>query len=145
MDPGKPPDSCALDLGFSQGFLERTRQGEAFIEADGNAVVNAVILDRNGVRQEREAWTQSHEIGHVLLDQPFHPDNVGPDRPWLLMDADSSQGLVTGPKRLSADECHRVRARSGALAVPALLGRLDPRPSPPTGPFPPFDPGYPRR
>ncbi len=125
-------------------FTAGTRQGEAFIEADGNAIVNAVVLDRNGVRQEREAWTQSHEVGHILLDQPFHPDNVGPDRPWLLMDADSSQGLVTGPKRISWDECYRVRERSGVHAIPPLLSRLEARSTTPAGPFPPFDPGYSR-
>jgi hypothetical protein len=137
-------DPSTIELFVVNRFTAGTRQGEAFIESDGNAIVNAVVLDRNGVRQEREAWTQSHEVGHILLDQPFHPDNVGPDRPWLLMDADSSQGLVTGPKRLTWDECHRVRTRSGVHARPALLRRLDPRTSTPPGPFPPFDPGYPR-
>ncbi len=117
-------DPSTVDVFVINHFTGGTRQGEAFIEADGGAIVNTVILDRNGVRQEREAWTQSHELGHVLLNQPYHPDNVGPDRPWLLMDADSSLGLVTGPKRLSWDECHRARVESGADAVPALLDRL---------------------
>ena len=116
-------DPGTIDLFIVNRFTNGTRQGEAFIEADGSAIINTLILDRNGIRQQREAWTQSHEIGHILMDMPFHPDNVGPDRPWLLMDADSSQGLVTGPKRLTRDECHRARNRSGVNAVPTILGR----------------------
>ena len=116
-------DPTTVDLFVVNGFSSGTRQGEAFIESDGGAIVNALILDRNGLRQQRRAWTQSHELGHVLLDHPFHPDNLGPDRPWLLMDADSSLGLVTGPKRITAAECARARARSGVRAIPTLLGR----------------------
>ena len=136
-------DPATVDLFLVNHFTGGTRQGEAFIEADGGAITNVLILDRNGIRQEREAWTQSHELGHILLNQPYHPDNVGPDRPWLLMDADSSLGLVTGPKRLSWDECHRARSQSGVPRVPALLDRADPRPQTPE-PGPRFDPGYPR-
>jgi len=136
-------DPSTLELFVVNHFTSGTRQGEAFIEADGGAITNVVILDRNGIRQEREAWTQSHELGHVLLDQPFHPDNVGPDRPWLLMDADNSLGLVTGPKRISAEECVRARDRSGTGTSPTILGPMDARPDPPT-PAQPFDPGYPR-
>jgi hypothetical protein len=138
-------DPTTIDIFVVNRFALGTRQGEAFIEGDGGAIVNMLILDRNGVRQQREAWTQAHEIGHVLLNQPYHPDNVGPDRPWLLMDADNSLGLVTGPKRLGWDECHRADIESGPRAVPALLGRLHvrtPRPARPTGS--PFDPGIPR-
>jgi hypothetical protein len=125
-------DSSTLDLVLVGSFTSGTRQGEAFIEGDGGAIVNVVILDRNGLKQQRAAWTQSHEIGHVLLDQPFHPDNVGPDRPWLLMDADTSLAQVTGPKRLTGAECLRVRNRSGVHAQPSLLERMDARPTTPT-------------
>jgi len=64
------------------------------------------------------------------------------------MDADNSLGLVTGPKRLGWDECHRVTQMSGADQVPALLSRWDVRANPPP-PRPasqaPYDQGYPRR
>jgi len=136
-------DPRTIDLFVVNRFTSGTRQGEAFIEADGEAIVNVVLLDRNGVRQEREAWTQSHEVGHVLLNQPFHPDNVGPDRPWLLMDADSSLGLVTGPKRLTWDECHRVRQMSGVDATPPLLERFDVRAVTPDDPERTYDRGVP--
>ena len=114
-------DPTTVDLLLINRFSSGARQGEAFIESDAGSIVNTLILDRNGIRQQRAAWTVAHELGHVLLDQPFHPDNTGPDRPWLLMDADSSLGLITGPKRITWDECHRARARSGPDAVPTLL------------------------
>jgi hypothetical protein len=136
-------DPTTLDIFVVNRFTAGTRQGEAFIESDGGAVINTLILDRNGMRQEREAWTQSHELGHILLDHPLHPDHVGPDRPWLLMDADSSLGLVTGPKRLTPSECRRARVRSGPPTVPALLERLDARPRTPDRALP-HDRGYPR-
>ena len=108
-------------------FVNRARQGEAFIEADGSAMANTLIFDRNAVRFERQAWVQAHELGHVLLDEAFHPDNIGIDRPWLLMDADARQGRVTGPKRISDAECTKARRRSGPGAYPVLL-RFVPRP-----------------
>ncbi len=137
-------DPSTIDIFIINRFTAGTRQGESFIEGDGGAILNALILDRTGIEQEQQAWTQSHEIGHVLEDQPFHPDNVGPDRPWLLMDADSSQGTVTGPKRLTWQECDRVRVESGVNALPTLLTPMDPRTTPPPRGTAHFDRGYPR-
>jgi len=114
-------DPRTVDLLIVNRFESGFRQGEAFIEGDGGAIINALILDRSGILQQRQAWTQSHELGHVLLDHPLHPDNVGPDRPWLLMDSDASLGTVEGPKRLTAGDCRRARARSGVDAIPTLL------------------------
>lgn len=116
-------DPSTIDLFIVNRFAQGTRQGEAFIEASSGPIVNAVVLDRNGLRQRQTAWTMAHEIGHVLLNQPLHPDNLGPDRPSLLMDSDNNRGTVNGPKRLTREDCLRVRYESGARAVPALLGR----------------------
>ncbi|MEM9071803.1 MAG: hypothetical protein AAGE52_25055 [Myxococcota bacterium] len=116
-------DPTTIDLVIVNRFTGGARQGEAFIEADRGVFANVVILDRSGIRQQRSAWTQSHELGHVLLDIPFHPDDLGPNRPWLLMDADASSPVVTGPKRISPEECARARHRSGAQAYPSLLQR----------------------
>ena len=120
-------DPTSVDIFIVSSFTHATRIGESFVKGDGSATVNALILDRAGIRQQRAAWTQSHELGHILLDVPFHPDNVGPDRPWLLMDADNSSATVAGPKRLSWDECHRLEEQSGPNASPALLRRGDAR------------------
>jgi hypothetical protein len=114
-------DPTSIEVLLVNRFVNRDRQGEAFIEADGSSMANTLIFDRNAVRYERQAWVQAHELGHVLLDEPFHPDNLGPDRPWLLMDADARQGRVLGPKRLTEDECEKARRRSGPDARPPLL------------------------
>ncbi len=116
-------DPRTLDVVVVDRFTGGSRLGEAFIEMRGGPIVDAVVLDRNGVRTERAAWTLAHELGHVLLDHPLHPDQVGPDRPWLLMDADVSRAHVAGPKRLLPEECARFRARSGLRAVPPLVDR----------------------
>ena len=114
-------DPRTIDLFVVNRFEFATRQGEAFIASGQGPIENAVIIDRNGLRQAPLAWTLAHEIGHVLLDDPMHPDNVGPDRPWLLMDADNGRGTVNGPKRLRPEECARVRSVSAAARVPLLL------------------------
>ncbi|MBI5515059.1 MAG: hypothetical protein HY909_14885 [Deltaproteobacteria bacterium] len=119
-------DPGTIDLLIVNRFTRGTRIGEAFVEGDSGALLNALVLDRTGIQAQRDAWTQSHEAGHILLNQPWHPDNMGPDRPWLLMDADASLGAVTGPKRLTPEECRRIHAESGVGAVPALLTRYDP-------------------
>lgn len=139
-------DPTTIDLFVVNRFAGGGRQGEAFIEHDRGMVRNALVLDRTGIRQTRQAWTQSHEAGHVLLDDPYHPDNSGPDRPWMLMDADASLGAVDGPKRLTEEECERIRRESGVHASPPLLRRWDERP--PDGLLEPedlaIDLGYPR-
>lgn len=114
-------DPATIDIFVVNHFTRGTRQGEAFIEGSGGPLVNVLVLDRNGLKQRDSAFTMAHEIGHVLLDQPLHPDNIGPDRPWLLMDADSSRGTVYGPKRLTEADCHRVVHASGPAANPPLL------------------------
>jgi hypothetical protein len=120
-------DPTTIEVFLINRFVNRARQGEAFIEADGSAMANTLIFDRNAVRFERQAWVQAHELGHVLLDEAFHPDNIGVDRPWLLMDADARQGRVTGPKRISDAECAKARRRSGPSAYPVLLRFSEPR------------------
>jgi hypothetical protein len=118
-------DPTSIDVLLINHFVNRDRQGEAFIEADGSSTSNALIFDRNAVRYDRQAWVQAHELGHVLLDEAFHPDSIGSDQPWLLMDADAQRGRVTGPKRLRPEDCARVRRRSGPGAHPVLLAPAD--------------------
>lgn len=106
-------DPSTIDLFIINRFTHGTRQGEAFIEASAGAIGNAVVLDRTGLRHRETAWTMAHELGHVLLNQPLHPDNIGRDRPWLLMDSDNNRGTVNGPKRLTPEECSRARDPTG--------------------------------
>lgn len=114
-------DPATIDLFVVNRFEFATRQGEAFIASGEGPIANAVVIDRNGLRQAPLAWTLAHELGHVLLDDPMHPDNVGPDRPWLLMDADNGRGTVNGPKRLRPEECARVRRVSDGARAPLLV------------------------
>ncbi len=114
-------DPTSIDVILINHFVNPDRQGEAFIESDVSNMANTLIFDRNAVRYQRQAWVQAHELGHVLMDEPFHPDNLGPDRSYLLMDSDARQGRVTGPKRLSDVECKRARRRSGPGAQPVVL------------------------
>ncbi len=122
-------DPSSIDLFIINRFTHGTRQGEAFIAASVGPITNAVLLDRNGLRQRETAWTMAHELGHVLLNQPLHPDNVGADIPTLLMDSDNNRGTVNGPKRLLRNDCLRVRHEAGERAVPPLLRPYDARPS----------------
>jgi hypothetical protein len=122
-------DASTIDLFVVNQFSNATRQGEAFIAEAAAAIVNTVIIDRNGLRHLPLAWTVAHELGHVLMNDPLHPDNVGPDRPWLLMDSDNGRGTVDGPKRLRDEDCRRVRAAASSARVPLLF---------------PYDPEQPR-
>jgi hypothetical protein len=120
-------DDSSIDLFVVNQFSNATRQGEAFIAEPRAAIVNAVVIDRNGLRHLPLAWTVAHELGHVLMNNPLHPDNIGPDRPWLLMDADNGRGTVDGPKRLRNEDCRRVREAARSARAPLLLP-YDPQP-----------------
>ncbi|HET8937240.1 MAG TPA: hypothetical protein VFN67_27550 [Polyangiales bacterium] len=113
-------DPHSIDIFVVNQFTAATRQGEAFIADPAGPITNSVVIDRNGLRHAPLAWTLAHELGHVLMDDPLHPDNVGPDRPWLLMDADSGRGTVDGPKRLRAADCQRMRETSRRARFPLL-------------------------
>jgi hypothetical protein len=129
IKPLSDDDPGSIDLFVVDHFSAATRQGEAFIADPVAPIVNTVVIDRNGLRHLPLAWTLAHELGHVLMNDPLHPDNVGPDRPWLLMDADSGRGTVDGPKRLREEDCARVREAARTARVP-LLRRFEPDPAP---------------
>ena len=63
----------------------------------------------------------AHELGHVLLDLPGHPDDYGVDRPSDLMDADAADPSMFGPRRLSIEQCERAYRQSGPGAAVPLL------------------------
>mgnify|MGYP003444424001 CR=1 FL=1 len=113
-------DPRTIDIFVVNQFTAATRQGEAFIAEPHGPIVNMVLIDRNGLRHAPLAWTLAHELGHVLMNDPLHPDNVGPDRPWLLMDADNGRGTVDGPKRLRSQDCQRMRETARRARFPLL-------------------------
>jgi hypothetical protein len=102
-------------------FAGGGRIGESFIGSDRSSLRNVVLLDRAGVRARRSSLTLAHELGHVLLDVPGHPDDYGVDTPTRLMDADASDASPFGPRRLTIAECARVVRESGPGARMPLL------------------------
>jgi hypothetical protein len=82
-----------------------------------------VIEDRAGVRADRSSFALAHELGHVLLDDPGHPDDFGIDTPTRLMDADAANSSAYGPRRLLVEECVRAVRQSGPGSASGLLTR----------------------
>lgn len=114
-------DPRTLDVVVVPRFARPERQGEAFIASDEGPLRNVVVIDRRGLARARTAYTLPHELAHVLLDVPFHPDELGEPDPTRLMSSRASDATVLGPKRLTAEECARLRfrgERNGLLAAP---------------------------
>jgi hypothetical protein len=118
IDDGDPQTLEVVVVPFFSGG---GRIGESFIASDLSSVRNVVLLDRAGVRARRSSLTLAHELGHVLMDLPGHPDDYGVDTPTLLMDSDASDASPFGPRRLTIDECVRVVKQAGPKARVPLL------------------------
>lgn len=93
------------------------RLGESFIPSDGSTLAPMVLVDQRGVSMGAASMVAPHELGHVLLDQPGHPDAFGVDTPTRLMDSDASDASAYGPRRLTLDECELARDRSLARGI----------------------------
>lgn len=130
VDDGDPR---TIELVVIPFFSGGGRIGESFIASDGSSMRNVVIIDRAGVRARRTSLTLAHELGHVILDEPGHPDDYGIDTPTLLMDSDASDSSPFGPRRLTTDECGRAIRQSGPAARLPLLSewKLTPMKYPP--------------
>lgn len=114
-------DPSTIEVYVVPSFASGGRIGESFIGADGGAVRNVLIEDRAALRADRASFALAHELGHVLLDEPGHPDDFGRDTPSRLMDADAANGTAFGPRRLLVDECVRALRQSGPTAPVPLL------------------------
>jgi hypothetical protein len=106
-------DPSTIEVFLVPGFGAGGRIGESFIGADRGSVRNVIILDRASVRADRASFGLAHELGHVLLDDPGHPDDFGVDTPTRLMDADAANATAYGPRRLLGTECARALRQSG--------------------------------
>lgn len=126
------PDT--IDLFVVPTFSGVGRIGESFIDSPGASLENVLILDRGGLRASARSSTLAHELGHILLDLPGHPDDYGVDTPTSLMDADAADPTVYGPRRLSVEECRRAWIQSGPRAPVRLLkpslDKVDPKKHP---------------
>lgn len=114
-------DPSVIEVILIGAFARGGRIGESFIFADRSSIRNLVLMDRAGVRSDRAAFVLAHELGHVLLDMPGHPDDYGVDTPTLLMDSDAADLSAFGPRRLSLEECARALRQSGPKAPMPLL------------------------
>ena len=113
-------DPSVIKVFLVNGFTGGGRIGESFIYADRSSVRNVVLIDRAGVRADRSSFALAHELGHILLDMPGHPDDYGTDVPTLLIDSDATDPSSFGPRRLTLADCARAHRESGPLS-PALL------------------------
>lgn len=114
-------DPATLDVIVVPSFAQTGRIGESFIDADRSSVQNTVIVDSAGIRARVRSNALAHELGHILLNLPGHPDDYGVDQPGLLMDADASEPTIFGPRRLPVEDCVRVLRESGPGSPTPIL------------------------
>jgi len=114
-------DPATIEVFIVPSFDQSGRIGESFIDDDGAGIQNTVIIDRAAVRAGPRSYALAHEIGHILLDMPGHPDDYGVDQSSSLMDADAADASVFGPRRLSVADCERALRESGPRARIPLL------------------------
>lgn len=114
-------DPTTVDVVVVPFFAGSGRIGESFITGESPSMRNVVLLDRGGIRARRSSFTLAHEIGHVLLQAPGHPDDYAVDTPTLLMDSDASDASAFGPRRLTVAECARVIRQSGPTSRTPIL------------------------
>lgn len=114
-------DPTTIDVFVIPAFAGAGRIGESFVHDPGASIQNTVILDRAGIRAGARSFVLAHELGHILLDLPGHPDDFGVDHPSDLMDADAADPSIFGPRRLSIAECVRAVLQSGPGAAVPLL------------------------
>lgn len=118
LDDGDP---TTVELVVVPYFSGSGRIGESFITGESPSMRNVVLLDRGGIRARRSSFTLAHELGHVLLEAPGHPDDYAVDTPTLLMDSDASDSSPFGPRRLTLAECARMIRQSGPRSPTPLL------------------------
>jgi hypothetical protein len=114
-------DPGTLEVFVVPAFSGRGRVGESFLDSEGAGVQNTVIVDRAAIRAGARSHVLSHELGHVLLDMPGHPDDYGVDQPSALMDSDATDPSIFGPRRLSVAECERAIRQRGPESPAPLL------------------------
>jgi hypothetical protein len=114
-------DPSSIEVFIVPSFDQSGRIGESFIDDDGAGIQNTVIIDRAALRAGPRSYALAHELGHILLDLPGHPDDYGVDQASSLMDSDASDASVFGPRRLSLEDCERAVRESGPAAKIPLL------------------------
>jgi hypothetical protein len=103
------------------------RIGESFIVSPGSSLSNSVIIDRSAISAGARSFALAHELGHVFLAMPGHPDDYGVDQSWSLMDADVADGTIFGPRHLSLADCERAVTQTGPASLTPVLQPLQRR------------------
>lgn len=114
-------DPRSIEVLVVPSFARSERIGESFISSPGSSLSNTVIIDRAAVRAGARSFALAHELGHVLLAMPGHPDDFGVDQSFSLMDADVADATIFGPRRLSVADCERAVTQTGPDAFVPLL------------------------
>jgi hypothetical protein len=81
---------------------------QSFSDDPKSPLFGAMIIDRRGLARGREVFALAHELGHVLLSTPGHPEDDEPFDPELLMNSQSSS-IYAGPRRIPAPLCELMR------------------------------------
>ncbi len=97
-----------VDVFLINRFSISDRQGQSFVRASGSPLRNSLLVDWSALWRTRQSYTLAHEIGHILLDDPGHPDERGDERTELLMHSRSSSAR-RGPKRILPADCQKMR------------------------------------
>ncbi len=114
-------DPRSVEVLVVPGFERGTRIGESFIVSPGSSLSSSVIIDRSAIAAGARSFALAHELGHVFMAMPGHPDDFGVDQSWSLMDADVADGTIFGPRRLSLADCERAVIQSGPNALTPVL------------------------
>jgi hypothetical protein len=109
-------DPSTIEVLIVPSFDQSGRIGESFIDDQGAGIQNTVIIDRAALRAGARSYALAHELGHILLDMPGHPDDYGVDQASSLMDSDASDASAFGPRRLTLADCERALLESGPSA-----------------------------
>jgi hypothetical protein len=114
-------DPASVEVFVIPGFERGERIGESFIVSPGSSLENALIVDRSAISAGPRSFALAHELGHVLLAMPGHPDDFGVDQSWSLMDSDVADASIFGPRRLSLADCRRALTQTGPKSLVPIL------------------------
>jgi hypothetical protein len=117
-------DARTVEVVVVPSFERGERIGESFIVSPGSSLPNAVIIDRTAIAAGARSFALAHELGHVLLAMPGHPDDFGVDQSWSLMDSDVADATIFGPRRLSLQDCRRALTQTGPASLVPILEPL---------------------
>ena len=114
-------DPRSVEVLVVPGFEGGQRIGESFIVSPGSSLSSSVIIDRSAIAAGARSFALAHELGHIFMAMPGHPDDFGIDQSWSLMDADVADGTIFGPRRLSLSDCERAVTQSGPASLTPVL------------------------